>query len=302
MEAGVHENTHLAYHSIGGLVSIVHRKTAEVKALRLRKLNDARKLTGKAVALDHLKQWVLAVGSGKVERVDRLVRVNIARKGGIRNLLDLYDCAARKVYHPRNYTENDELRGLLLWRLGGARVAGIAHRSLGLPSLSTLRRRTIIPRLLVSPSAPTLNELETNVMNSFEPLFPVLEERGVKHQIIMLDELKVEERPRRDDNDKIVGVCREHADKTSLDFKSETEVQLLLEAIDKNDVHLAVEVCCAMTAVMINSKSHDYLGNGWGYQHFEPGPEVAERPCFPGVWFVQTRNWCTACEVNYYKL
>lgn len=140
MEEGVHENTHLAYHSVGGLVSIIRRKTAEVKALRLRKLNDARKLAGKAVALDHLKQWILAVGSGKVEQVDRLVRVNIARKGGIRNLLDLYDHAAQKVYHPWNYNENDELLGLLLWRLSGARVAGIAHRSLGLPSLSTLRQ------------------------------------------------------------------------------------------------------------------------------------------------------------------
>lgn len=96
-------NPNLVYHSIGGLVTLVRRKQGEVKALRLRKLNDACKLAGKAVAIDDLKRWVMAVGSGRVERVDRLVRVNLARKGGIRNLLDLYDRAAQQIYHPRNY-------------------------------------------------------------------------------------------------------------------------------------------------------------------------------------------------------
>ena len=70
METGVHENTHLAYHSVGGLVTLVRRKQSEVKALHLRKLNDARKLAGKAIVIDNLKQWVMAVGSGRVEHVD----------------------------------------------------------------------------------------------------------------------------------------------------------------------------------------------------------------------------------------
>ena len=39
------------------------------------------------VTLDDMKQWVMAVGSGKVEQVDCLVRVNLARKGGIETSL-----------------------------------------------------------------------------------------------------------------------------------------------------------------------------------------------------------------------
>jgi hypothetical protein len=80
---GVHKNNHLAYHSIGGLVTLVRWKHGELKALWLRKLNDARKLAGKVVAMDNLKQWVMAVGSRKVECVNQLVHVNLARKGGI---------------------------------------------------------------------------------------------------------------------------------------------------------------------------------------------------------------------------
>jgi hypothetical protein len=243
IKTGVHENTHLQYHSIGGLVTILRRRVGEVRALRLRRLNDAQKLAGKAVALDDFKQWVMAVGSGKVERVDRLVRVNLARKGGIRNLLDLYDRAARQVYHPRNYTEEDDLRGLLLWRLGGARVAGIAQRALHLPSLSTLRRRTLIPRLLVSSLSPSQLEVETNVGSNFESMFSLIQDHGAVHQILMLDELKTEERLRHDDEtNKILGVCREHGNSTSLEFNSEREVSLLIDGIDSGEVHLAVEV------------------------------------------------------------
>lgn len=243
IETGVHENTHLTYHSVGGLVAIVRTKTREVRALRLKKLNDAQKLAGKAVALDDFKRWVMAVGSGKVERVNRLVRVNLARKGGIRNLLDLHDRAARQVYHPRNYTEEDDLRGLLLWRLGGARVAGIAHRALHLPSLSTLRRRTLIPHLLVSPLSPSQPEVEANVHSNFESICDVIQDHGAIHQVLMLDELKTEERLRHDDKtNKILGACREHGSRTSLEFNSEKEVDLLIDEVDSGEVHLAVEV------------------------------------------------------------
>jgi len=58
MNKGVHENAHLVYHSIGSLVSIVWRKTEEIKTLKLRRLNDAEKLAGKTVVIDELKQWV----------------------------------------------------------------------------------------------------------------------------------------------------------------------------------------------------------------------------------------------------
>jgi hypothetical protein len=87
---------------------LVQRKAGEVKALGLRKLN-AHKLAGKVVALDNLKRWVMAVGSGKVEHVNQLVKVNLAQKGGVQNLIELYNQAAQHVYHPQNYTEEDEL-------------------------------------------------------------------------------------------------------------------------------------------------------------------------------------------------
>ena len=83
MNEGVHDNAHLIYHSIGGLISIVRKKTAEIQTLKLHWVNDVEKLAGKLGVIDELKQWVMVVGSGKVEHMDCLVQVDIAQKGGL---------------------------------------------------------------------------------------------------------------------------------------------------------------------------------------------------------------------------
>ena len=257
MEQGVHENSNLVYHSIGGLIEIVRRKIAEIKTLKLKVLNDAKNLAGKAKVIDEFKQWVMAVGSGRVERVDRLVRINLARRGGIRNLLNLYERAAQGIYKPRNYTEEDHLRGLLLWQLGGARLAGIGHRALHLPSLSTLRRNTVLPQLIVSPSMPTTKEIMENVMNVFAPIKALISDtRKAVHQVLMFDELKVEERPRYDEKtNKILGLCREHG--KGLEFASEREVQVLLESVKNKEVHLAVDVSFPLLSTCLPFSRHD---------------------------------------------
>lgn len=59
----------------------------------------------------------------------------------------------------------------------------------------------------------------------------------------MFDKLKAEERPHIDEEtNMILGPCQKHGKITSLEFNSEKEVQLLLEALDKGEVHLSTEV------------------------------------------------------------
>jgi hypothetical protein len=86
-------------------------------------LNNAWKLVGKAAVLDNHREWMMAIGSGKVEQVDHLVCAGIASNRGIWGMLELHNHVAQRVYHTQNYTKEDSLCGLLLWQLGGARVA-----------------------------------------------------------------------------------------------------------------------------------------------------------------------------------
>ncbi|KDR66758.1 hypothetical protein GALMADRAFT_1359327 [Galerina marginata CBS 339.88] len=240
MRDGIHQNAPFAYHGTGGLINILREKSSQVNSLRLRKLNDARKIVAKSGALEAHKDWIMAVGSGKVERVERLVRSAIAQKRGIRALLKMLDDAAQTVYRTRNYSEEDLLRARLMYRLGGGRVADIAYKSLALPSRRTVRRMSMIPPLISSPVRPTVSEVEANTVSSTTMISEILKSSSVVHQVLMFDEIKVEERPRWDDKtNNILGVCREHGGQASLHYTSKQEVDLLFEKIVDGHVHLA---------------------------------------------------------------
>ena len=141
-----------------------------------------------------------------------------------------------------------------MWRLGGVQVTGIVHHALNLPSLSFLWCQTISPCLVISHSAPTTSEVEANILACFQSISNILgcEHASVVHQVLMLDEVKVVEQPCFNDKfNKIVGLCCEHGKNTSLEYNSKKEVDLLLDTIEKGEVHLATEVCLHYLSVLI---------------------------------------------------
>ena len=242
---GVHENANLVYHGVGGLVDIVHRKTRTIDLLRLRRLNDLKKLVGKEGAIDMHKQMLLAISSQRIPRVGHVLRVGFRRGASIHTMLELVKKAAEGAYHPKGYDEEEDLQALLFLRLGGARVADVAHRIFGTPGLTTTRARTIVPQILASPSFPTSHEIECNIASSFKAICDILGQSMHKrlHAVIMFDEISIEARPRWDDKtNKFLGVCREHGRDTSLEFTSEDDLQVLWEELQCGKIHLAHEV------------------------------------------------------------
>lgn len=117
---GIHENTPLVYHGIGGLVEIVHRKTKTIDVLRLRRLNELRHLIGNEGIIDVHKQLLLAISSQRIPRIDHVLRVAFRRGTGIHSMLELVKRAAEGTYHPRGFDEAEDLQALLFLRLGGA--------------------------------------------------------------------------------------------------------------------------------------------------------------------------------------
>ncbi|KAH9004151.1 hypothetical protein EDB86DRAFT_3208354 [Lactarius hatsudake] len=267
---GTHENVPLMYHGVGALIAIARRKTDQIEQLRMSKLNDSRKLLVKVGALEDHKQWIMAIASGRVDRVASLVQAGLKQQVGIKTLIQQYERAADKLYKPKGFTNEDIMRSIVLLRLGGARVAQFAHQSLALPSLTTIRRQTVLPALVVSPSAPTVADVEANVISCYSSFRPVsgscsggttldsdlwqpsdkIKDKIV-HQVLMLDELAIEKRVRWDDaHNKFQGTCREHNHRIPLDFTSERELDILCGAIESDEVHLASEATVAAIGVL----------------------------------------------------
>jgi hypothetical protein len=288
IQSGVHENAKLPYHTFGGIREIIARKDRQINELRLKRLNDNRKLLGQAGSLGDHKRFILAIGSGKFERVDRLVRIGLERNRGIRGLLKLYDEAARHVYHPKSYSEEDDLRGILLWRLGGNRVAEIAHRCLGLAGTTTLRKHSNLSPIIPSHQAPTTAEIEGNIVACFESMQEVVKSTRVVHQILMFDEIATEKRIRWDNQTNFfLGICREHGRETGLEFGSEADLEELFTSLDENRVHKATEVSFVLSKLAQCSRPLP-AGHCWCSWSSQPRCSHLQRSASPCLWHLQT--------------
>jgi hypothetical protein len=243
---GIHNNSPLVFHSIGGLVEVVCRKTSMIKVFRLGCLNNSRKLVGQEGAIDVHKQMLLALSTQHIPRINHVLRTGFKHGVGIHSMLKMIKRAATGTYHPKGYNEEDNLQALLFLHLGGACVADIAHHIFGTPSARTIHTRTTVPQIIPSPSFPSCNEIQHNIIASFKGLLDGISVSGQKmlHAIATFDELAIEKRPRWDDkSNKVLGICREHGRGTSLEFTSEEDLETLWDELDGGKIHLAHEVC-----------------------------------------------------------
>jgi hypothetical protein len=151
--------------------------------------------------------------------------------------------AAEGIYHPKSFTEEEDMKALLMWKLAGNRVAEINHRASGGPSVSYLRTRSTVPPIVPSPGQPTIDEVRRNVEATFGSVLDVIHESKAVHAVVMFDELATEKRIRWDPKSNyFLGVCREHADKTSMEFINEGDMEELFGKLDDGEVHYAAEV------------------------------------------------------------
>ncbi|KAF5339658.1 hypothetical protein D9758_015582 [Tetrapyrgos nigripes] len=258
-EEGVEESTMSSYYAHVHWVEKVDRKNRQINTLKLRGLNNSRLLDGRASALDRYKSFVRGLKDGRVEHVDRLIRVGLKRQLGIGGLIDLYERAAVGAYHPRSYAEKDYLKGLVNLRLGGVRMAHFAHRAEGLPSVSTLRAHSTTKPLVPSSSSVSQTEIQQNVeivLNPRELDFVRSQTKEkIVHANLQIDELAVERRMRYSNQlNKFLGACREHGKLVSLDFNSMEELDELYRAIDGGEVHEAHEATVGAVGIFTSNK------------------------------------------------
>ena len=137
--------------------------------------------------------------------------------------------------------------GLLFLCLGGAWLAGIAHRTLGLPAVSTLEHACPTRSLQVSSHLPTSLEVEANIFVSlntglFNKEIPMIANALSKTSayVLMFDEIKIEEVICYSTADnQMVGICHEHSGGYGLEYSSVHEVAQLFKGEKEGMVHIA---------------------------------------------------------------
>jgi hypothetical protein len=245
---GVHENAGYAYYGFSALSEVLRRRTQQLRISELQGLNQAKRLLPKATALSDQKRLLMAIASGKVNRVERILSIGLCQKKGARGLLASYVAAAEGHYRPKSFTEEEDMKALLLWKLGGNRIAQINHGANGTPSVSYLRIRSTVPPIIPSHKSPTMHEVQINVDASLHSVLDVVHAQinlksKVLHTVLMFDEIAAEKRIRWDPKTNFfLGVCRQHANRTSMEFINEGDMEELFRCLDDGVVHYAAEV------------------------------------------------------------
>ncbi|KAJ3514807.1 hypothetical protein NMY22_g14626 [Coprinellus aureogranulatus] len=200
------------------------------------------------------------MASKKVEIVVGIIRIGLRQKRGIRHMLGQCIKAAEGLYRPKSYEEEYSMRGLVLWRLGGDRIAAIANRALGLPSITTLRNQTRIQPIVPSPGQPKVEKVTGNIENTFDSegllgsLKPGPGARN-RHAVAMFDKIATEKRLRwYSRTNKFLGVCCQHGNRVALDFNSERDMKELFRAFDEREVHVGMGTTVGAMSVL----SDDY--------------------------------------------
>ena len=179
---------------------------------------------------------------GNVPRIRVLVSTAIRNHLGLSAIISRISLATQNLYTPRSYEERDFHLAQILWRIGGNRVAKIAQKALGMPSIRTLRRKSTIKNLMISPAYPTVSEVASNIKAIFgeEGLEKPTTRRPYSLEI---DELKIETRLRYEaTSNSILGTCREHSGGHNLIFESIDEADLILAGLRDGSLHFAEEV------------------------------------------------------------
>jgi len=139
----------------------------------------------------------MAITSGKASRVDRLISINFRQRRGAPGLLASYMAAAEGYYNPKSFTKEEDLKALLLWKLGGNRVAEINHQANNAPSISYLRTHSTVPPIVPYHERPTTEQVKANVKATFDGILDVVHCQNHSkfiHTVLMFDELAAEKR------------------------------------------------------------------------------------------------------------
>ncbi|KAF8327198.1 uncharacterized protein EI90DRAFT_2928786 [Cantharellus anzutake] len=252
---GIAETTPYKYLSTSRLIEVLRRKDRQLDSLKLHRLNSNQKLGLLTSSNLDYRRFVMAVSECSAPRINHLVHSALRKKHGINEIIRLIGRAAMGTYKPR-YTEEEHLMSVVLYRLGGARVAEFAHAALGTPGL-TVTRRHCTTSILASPAFPTLDELTSNIASAYSIDAP--SGSRVTGLICMVDEIKVEETlDWCSRTNSVIGLCREHSQPMAHVFNNIDDAHLIFDDLANKKVHFGTEATVAAIGALTR-KHREYI-------------------------------------------
>jgi len=136
------------------------------------------------------------------------------------------------------------------------------------------------------------NEIKQNITSSFKAISDILgmSTQKMLHAVLMFDEISVESHPCWDNKtNRILGVCREHRQDTSLEFTNEDDLQTIWDELQCGKIHLAHEVHVNVSGSLVHRTSlmchvSGLIGNSWCNRNSKSSAMTLQCMPYPYFW------------------
>ncbi|KAJ7273135.1 hypothetical protein C8J57DRAFT_1063442 [Mycena rebaudengoi] len=197
------------------------------------------------------------IASEEFAGLRRILEQLLSRGATPKMILAVLERALRRAYCVRGGFNLRELDvAFLVKAVGGPKLLYALQKSLGLASLSTVRRIRQVPKLVASIGTPTKEEIHSNIAAFFHPdikpppVFPGCSE--LPGNILMFDGVALETRLRYcPERDVIMGLCREHSNRVNTKVESLESLEGVRKALAETDKKSLTRVCYGGDATVV---------------------------------------------------
>jgi hypothetical protein len=198
---------------------------------------------------------MMLIASNNIPRLTRLLSVSRHHGSSAKAILTQIERAINGLYSPQGgFTERDLDVAFLSQAMGGRRLLHALGKSNGLPSEATVRRNTVVPRLLPSVGLPTEEEVGQNISAFLNPTIkppPTPVDNLLPGNILGLDGISIEKKcrycPKRG---MVLGLCREHSQNMDQHVGADsTIIGKLWDALESSDADS--KVCWGTEATVV---------------------------------------------------
>ncbi|CAE6517396.1 unnamed protein product [Rhizoctonia solani] len=200
----------LKYYSHKQVCTLVEGLQETLKKYRLHGIEVNRKAARLLGKLTDHKQLMFALAEVDDIAVSRIVQVALRQGCGPNAIVERLKNAQEGLYRCEKYSEKQIDIALLSLRLGGPRLLYALHKSLSLPSISTVNRHAERAYMRPSIATPTKDEVMANIKSMCGHAKSVVPLTGLRGFSVLIDEIALEERIRYSTpEDALVGFARE---------------------------------------------------------------------------------------------
>jgi hypothetical protein len=191
--------------------------------------------------LDDYNHLLMAISENDIPRIHQVINIALCNGTSIQEVVNKLEDALKGVYWPRRYGANDLNIATLVFRVGGCQLLFALNQGLKIPSLHTLRTRSIFTSLTPTIS-PIRNEqfnqnIQNIVVNTHTDLLPL---HGVG---FMIDEIALEEMVVHFSKfNKVGSLCWKHSHVIDPVLRTYDSAVSIAQKIHDGHIHLGKEL------------------------------------------------------------